>query len=495
MIIDHNRSLPKSGSTHLSTPNKSPSPLPHKPTPQQTAKSQQVHTHQSDEGTTDTTKTETTSSDPLLAMVHQSIHTSEDDASDISNVLSVKRSCQIQVCQRYLFQHANHTNQQLVDRRANGGLAGSDMHVIHKTHRKINIQGIDNHEVTGLDVVTAATLLNTSQGKVIGIFNEYAYLGKDSSIHSPGQFEWFKTNVDEKSVKVGGTQLITTLDGYSVPLLIKDGLAYATSLGKPTDQDMDTYPHVVFTSPDEWDPSVLDHDPPHLDGLDPSQVPDQPFGDPMFDAYGDFNERIITNLNILLDAPPEDCGSYTQISSVFTANLHQSSPQKPDWNALRPFFAWTSPSSIKDTFNVTTRHGTAPHTQDYIKKHFKSRNPVSTSPDTVKLLQQTPSSLTLLLLMMVPPWPNSSVAVILLSVMPMASNQQNNSSTLSLTTSENGEPWIPSSVMEANMKSPSESLISSIPYSSKIISLNPIINTKIRLKIVLDLPSVTPTLS
>ena len=495
MIIDHNRSLPKSGSTHLSTPNKSPSPLPDKPTPQQTAKSQQVHIHQSDESTTDTTKTETTPSDPLLAMVHQSIHTSDDDASDISNVLSVKRSRQIQVCQRYLFQHANHTNQQLVDRGANGGLAGSDMHVIHKTHRKINIQGIDNHEVTGLDVVTAATLLNTSQGKVIGIFNEYAYLGKGSSIHSSGQLEWFKTNVDEKSVKVGGTQLITTLDGYSVPLLIKDGHAYATSLGKPTDQDMDTYPHVFFTSPDEWDPSVLDHDPPQLDGLDPSQVPDQLFGDPMFDAYGDFNEHIIANLNILLDAPPEDCGSYTEISSVFRANLHQSSPQEPDWNALRPFFAWTSPSSIKDTFNVTTRNGTAPHTQDYIKKHFKSRNPVFNIPDAVKLLQQTPSSLTLLLLMMVPPWPNSSVAMILLSVMPMASNPPNNSSTPSLITSENGEPWIPSSVMEANMKSPSESLISSVPSSSKIISLNLIINTKIKLKIILDLPSITPTLS
>ena len=167
MIIDHNRSLPKSGSPHLSTPNKSRSPLPHKPTAQQTAKSQQVHTHQSDESTTDKIKTETTPSDPLLAMVHQSIHTSDDDASDISNVLSVKRSRQIQVCQRDLFQHANHTNQQLVDRGANGGLAGSDMRVIHKTQRKINIQGIDNHEVTGLDVVTAATLLNTSQGKAL----------------------------------------------------------------------------------------------------------------------------------------------------------------------------------------------------------------------------------------------------------------------------------------------------------------------------------------
>ena len=375
MIIDHNRSLPKSGSSSLLTPNTSPSPLPHKPTPQQTAKSQQVHTHQSDKSTTDTTKVETTPSDPLLAMVHQSIHTSDDDASDIT-----KRSRQIQVCKRYLFQHANHTNNQLVDRGANGGLAGSDMRVIYKTHCKINISGIDNHEVTGLDVVTAATLLNTSLGKVIGIFNEYAYVGKGSSIHSSGQLECFKTHVDEKSIKVGGTQLITTLDGYSVPLLIRDGLAYATSLGRPTDQDMDTYPHVFFTSPDEWDPSVLDHDPPHLDGLDPSQVSDQPFGDPMFDAYGDFNECIIANLNILLDAPPGDCGSYTAISSVSTVNLHQSSPQEPDSNALCPFFAWTSPSSIKDTFNVTTRHGTAPHTQDYIKKHFKSRNPVFNIP-------------------------------------------------------------------------------------------------------------------
>ena len=373
MIIDHNRSLPKSGSSSISTPNKSPSPLPHKPTPQKTEKSQQVHTHQSDDSTADTTKIETTPSDPLLAMVNQSIHTSDDDASEITKVLSAKWSRQIQVCKHYIFQHANHTNNQLVDRGANGGLAGSDMRVIYKTHRKINISGIDNHEVNGLDVVTAATLLNTSLGKVIGIFNEYAHLGKGSSIHSSGQLEWFKTHVDEKSIEVGGTQLITTLDGYSVALLIKDGLAYATSLGRPTEQDMDTYPHVFFTSPDEWDPSVLDHDPPPLDGLDPSQVLDQPFGDPMFDAYGDFNERIIAYLNILLDAPPEDYGSYI-------ANLHRGSSQEPDWNALRPFFAWTSPSSIQDTFNVTTRHGTAPHTQDYIKKHFKSRNPVFNIP-------------------------------------------------------------------------------------------------------------------
>ena len=30
-------------------------------------------------------------------------------------------------------------------------------------------------------------------------------------------------------------------------------------LGKPTVQDLDQYPHVLLTSPHEWDPSVLDY--------------------------------------------------------------------------------------------------------------------------------------------------------------------------------------------------------------------------------------------
>ena len=45
----------------------------------------------------------------------------------------------------------------------------------------------------------------------------------------------------------------------------------------------------------------------------------------MFDACGDFNKHIMANLNTLLDASPGDCGSYTEISSVFTANVNQSS--------------------------------------------------------------------------------------------------------------------------------------------------------------------------
>ena len=185
----------------------------------------------------------------------------------------------------------------------------------------------------------------------------------------------------------------------------------------------------------------------------------------------------------------------------------------PSWMHLQKIVGHTQKSLLfSQTISINFLHG-HPHPSSRILSmsppgmgllhtpRIKSKSTLSlailfsTSPDAVKLLQQTPSCLTPLLLMMVQPWPNSSVAMILLSVMHMASNQPNNSSTPSLITSENREPWIPSSVMEANMKSPSESLISSIPYSSNIISLNLITNTKIRLKIALDLPSVTPTLS
>ena len=40
------------------------------------------------------------------------------------------------------------------------------------TDRKINNVSIDDHELTGLDVVTAAVLLDTQKGPVIAIFHE-----------------------------------------------------------------------------------------------------------------------------------------------------------------------------------------------------------------------------------------------------------------------------------------------------------------------------------
>ena len=51
------------------------------------------------------------------------------------------------------------------------------------------------------------------------------------------------------------------------------GLLYMSILGKPTDQDFDQYPHVLLTSPHQWDPSVLDYAHPHTCHC-PSWAPD-----------------------------------------------------------------------------------------------------------------------------------------------------------------------------------------------------------------------------
>ena len=83
--------------------------------------------------------------------------------------------------------------------------------------------------------MTAASLLHTNQGKVIGLFNEYAFLDKGNSIHPAGQMEYFKTSLDDKSIKVGGKQRLETLAGYAMPIIFKDRLAYIKTLGSPND--------------------------------------------------------------------------------------------------------------------------------------------------------------------------------------------------------------------------------------------------------------------
>ena len=91
------------------------------------------------------------------------------------------------------------------------------------------------------------------------LMHEYAYYGRVNTIHSPCQIEWLNNTCDDQSHHVEGKQVITFLDGYATPLECRSGLMYMSTIGKPTDQDLDQYPHVLLTSPHEWDPSVLDY--------------------------------------------------------------------------------------------------------------------------------------------------------------------------------------------------------------------------------------------
>ena len=118
----------------------------------------------------------------------------------------------------HVSKHSSSHYGSLIDRGANGGLAGSDVRILERTGRTVSVTGIDNHELPGLDIVSCAALLHTNHGKVVLIMYEYAYYGRGNTIHSPGQIEWFQNTCDDRFFHVGGKQVINFLDGYSTPL-------------------------------------------------------------------------------------------------------------------------------------------------------------------------------------------------------------------------------------------------------------------------------------
>ena len=170
--------------------------------------------------------------------------------------------------------------------------------------------GIDDHELTGLDVVTAA-LFDTQKGPVIWIFHESAHLGKGRSIHASGQIEWINCKVDDRSNGVGGAQGIETPVGYGFPLSIESGLVYIHFIKLPTDGDLQQYPHVFFTSSDMWDASVLDH------GITPAlleeihqEANDSLLQDSILDEFGELPQQVVQQLDVFWDPMPAETGEH-----------------------------------------------------------------------------------------------------------------------------------------------------------------------------------------
>ena len=94
--------------------------------------------------------------------------------------------------------------------------------------------------------------------------------------------------------------------------MCKGGLIYLKYQGIPTDKDLQTYLSIHLTSPQEWDPSVLDYVH-QKDNGDPNSTYDliEKFKvDPVFDEFDDY-------VNKLLSIAP-------QISSthIFLMNRH-----------------------------------------------------------------------------------------------------------------------------------------------------------------------------
>ena len=192
----------------------------------------------------------------------------------------------------------------LIDRGANGGVLGSDAIVTFEHMRRIDVTGIDNHELTHLKVVDATARVMTNKGPIILILQQYAYLGQGATIHSAGQLEWGGNTVYDKSLKVkGGKQCIVTVDGYIIPIDIINGLPYIkmTPNTKAEFED-DSIPHVVLTGSELWEPRVLDN----VLSNDPNWTKK------IEKAIIDEAEEAAN-----IDGPFDDVGNYTQKESTY----------------------------------------------------------------------------------------------------------------------------------------------------------------------------------
>ena len=342
--------------------------------------------------------------DPILDCVNSPCHSSEhlDQAlqdyqayqvpcpqdSTMTPERSINRHCTYHVAQASQAKHDS-----LVDRGANGGLAGSDVRILSRSSRKCTVTGIDSHELQGLDVVQRAALVETNHGIVNLIMNEYACYGKGHTIHSSGLIEWFKNSEDDRSVQVGGKQRICTIDGYAMPLTCRGGLMYLFILGKPTDKDLERYPAVHLTAPHEWDPSGLDYTHPSGDGEPPwCNYPDERFAfDPYFDEFGDYTQRAIQTLSILDDSQYLDDYSSTLTLSIlddspstltpcstlmtnqhhFRTYKHDVSPETPDYENSRPYLCWVNVDTVQKTMEQSTQWGVSLPSTFPMKKHLK----------------------------------------------------------------------------------------------------------------------------
>ena len=367
-----------------------------------------------EESTPSDTNDNDASSDSLL--VNAAKTSSKLPPGDIRRVMSKSSTRSVNMARIIYSVSASKTSSKdqmsLVDRGANGGIAGSDVRVLFKTNRTVDIRGIDNHELTDINIGTVGGVVDTHKGPVIAIMHQYALIGKGHSIHAPCQVEHYKNFVDDKSKVVGGTQCIKTLDGYVLPIVIKEGLP-RLKIRPYTDEEFDTLPHIFLTNEGKWDPSVMDGE--HMEkeqwyeGLDDLTDPNSP----RFDEFGNYRHCVTVNYAAYfhrhssedsdnIEDVIDQCVYDAQSSSgntnepivFYDAYEHQLDDAEhfdpdtfslklnprtvahkpPDYSLLRPFFGWFSTDIIKQTFEHTTQYARLPF-GTLLKRTFKSSNP------------------------------------------------------------------------------------------------------------------------
>jgi hypothetical protein len=154
----------------------------------------------------------------------------------------------------------------IVDRGANGGIAGRDLRAISYAfpRRTVRTTALHDHEVGNLTIGTFGGVCLTTRGPIIAIFHQYAHHPTGSTIHSSLQLEHNGTIVDDRPSTAGGHQLLHTQCDHDIPLQFQHGHAQL-NLRPFTDDEWTTLPHAHMTCDEPWDPSAYDSASPNFD--------------------------------------------------------------------------------------------------------------------------------------------------------------------------------------------------------------------------------------
>jgi hypothetical protein len=265
----------------------------------------------------------------------------------------------------------------LVDHGANGGIAGSDVRIISTTGRTVDITGIDNHQLTKIKIGTVGSYADSQRGPVILIMHQYAIYQQNQTIHSSVQLEHFKSVVDDRSVKAGGMQRITTNEGYIFPLDIIGGLPYL-KMRPYTDAEFNSLPHVILSSDVPWNVGILDctlSD--KQDWYDNTTNWSEGLLDSLFNLEGNYkilSDPIDANIHDLLDlntrfipdVDESDVSDNKDDDTSYIVHAHEvqvqggaikSVKRRHNYEALRPFFLNAPLETVEHTMDSTTQFG------------------------------------------------------------------------------------------------------------------------------------------
>jgi hypothetical protein len=469
-------------------------------------------------------------SDSLLINVAKSAKPSPGDIKRVLSKTSTRSANVTQIIYNISASRTTLCNLSLIDRGANGGIAGDDVRVVFKTDRCVDVRGIDNHQVNGIDIGTVGGVIQTQKGPVVAIMHQYALLGKGSSIHSPCQLEFFKNIVDDKSLLAGGNQCITTLDGYIIPLIVKEGLV-RLQIKPYTDKEWDTLPHLFLTGETVWDPTVLDFDrsaTTEEQWLDAVSHINTPCPDDIntfhnrYDEFGNYCHTVTVQYAsyyhrhstgsiedvidqcvydaqhsenpIFYDAfehHVEDIDVFDPDTFTLKIDPRTVATKPPDYELLRPFFGWFSADTIKHTLEHTTQYARLP-SGTLLHCTFKSPNPA------LNVSRRNEPVACDIVYADVPAVDNGSTAAVIFAGLDTQVTDiygiktDKSLSTPSKTTSDNGEHLISLSVIVHKLKLATKFLISYVLSALVIGKVNRTSNNKTLLSAVIKLSKLLP---